>query len=297
MPERYDAFISYAHRYQDWVRVLQKNLERCLAAAGVAGKVFIDDVDLASGHSWVAQLQTGLGRSDRLVLVATPEALASPRVADEWQSFIATYPNWHQGNLQVAMLVDVPFPPFLSQMQWADFRQAHGDRYRRALQKLVGGLLGQTDGRNLPPLAGGVEIPEPPATGLPPALRAKLVDWLASMLGKRLHRLAVASSLGLAPAMLEGQPSWACAASATLVWAAGNEEPITAALRIVDTLRQTVEEDEPDRAAALAPLREELAALRAAAPARGLLDVWLQQVALDHSRLVPLQEQVELGLL
>ena len=27
MPERYVAFLSYAHRYQPWVQVLQRNLE------------------------------------------------------------------------------------------------------------------------------------------------------------------------------------------------------------------------------------------------------------------------------
>jgi hypothetical protein len=50
---------------------------------GRPGNVFLDKIDLASGRSWVGQLQTGLGCSDQMVLVATPEAMASPRVADE----------------------------------------------------------------------------------------------------------------------------------------------------------------------------------------------------------------------
>ena len=33
MPERYVAFLSYAHRYQPWVQVLQRNLEAGRAAA------------------------------------------------------------------------------------------------------------------------------------------------------------------------------------------------------------------------------------------------------------------------
>ena len=96
-------FLSYAHRDQPWVKVLQANLELCLA-----GKVFLDDVALASGRSWVGQLQAGLGRSGQLILVATPEALASPRVTDEWESFIAGRTGWHDGRLHIVHLVFSP---------------------------------------------------------------------------------------------------------------------------------------------------------------------------------------------
>jgi formylglycine-generating enzyme required for sulfatase activity/GTPase SAR1 family protein len=297
MADKYAAFISYAHRDQPWVKVLQENLELCLAVAGRSGKVFLDEVDLASGRSWVGQIQAGLDRSENLILVATPEALASPRVADEWQSFLATRRDWREGCLHIAHLVDVPLPPFPEQIQRADFRQAPEDRYRRELQKLVGGLLGQPDSRELPPLPVGIVMPSPPPARLPQALRSRLVDWLASVVAKRVLRLAIASRLRIEAEKLDGQPSWACAASAALVWATGDEEPVTAALRIVDTLRETLEEDEPERVAALAPLREELLALREQSPERGLLSTWLQGVARDHERLVPLQENVELALL
>src|SRR5262245_60391783 len=124
MADKYAAFISYAHRDKPWVQALQRNLERCLAAAGRPGKVFLDEVDLASGRSWVGQLQAGLDRSEHLILVATPEALASPRVADEWQSFVAMRHDWHQGRLHVVHLAEVPFPSFLAQIQQVDFRSA-----------------------------------------------------------------------------------------------------------------------------------------------------------------------------
>jgi formylglycine-generating enzyme required for sulfatase activity len=292
MAAPYAAFLSYAHRDRPWVKVLQANLELCLA-----GKVFLDDVDLASGRSWVGQLQAGLERSGQLILVATPEALASPRVTDEWESFIASRTGWHDGRLHIVHLAEVPFPPFLTKIQQVDFQEAGEERYRQALRKLVGGLLGKTDSRDLPPLPAGITVPAPPSGRLPQALRSRLVGWLESALSKRLIRIGVASSLHLEPQKLDGQPSWACAASAALVWATGNEEPVTAALRIVDTLRETFEEDEPERVAALLPLQEELLALRAQSPERGLLATWLQGVAKDHERLVPLQENVELALL
>ncbi len=54
MARRYAAFISYAHRYKEWVAALQRNLEACLAAAGApTTEVFLDQTDLASGRSWV----------------------------------------------------------------------------------------------------------------------------------------------------------------------------------------------------------------------------------------------------
>ncbi len=68
MPDRYAAFISYAHRYQEWVATLQRNLESCLKAAGAdPNEVFLDQTDLASGRSWVAQLQEGLAKAEQLI--------------------------------------------------------------------------------------------------------------------------------------------------------------------------------------------------------------------------------------
>ncbi|HEY2294033.1 MAG TPA: SUMF1/EgtB/PvdO family nonheme iron enzyme [Thermoanaerobaculia bacterium] len=297
MADQYAAFVSYAHRDQPWVKALQTNLERCLAVAGRPGKVFLDEVDLASGRSWVGQLQAGLDRSEHLILVATPEALASPRVADEWQSFIDIRPDGHDGRLHVVHLVDVPLPPFLATIQWVDFREAGEERYRQELRKLVGGLLVKADGRELLALPAQLEIPSHSTGRLAAPLRKRLIEWLTPVLARKMSRLAVAQRLDLKPERLEGQGSWACAASAALVWATGQDEPITAALRIVDILRETLEEDEPEKVAALVPLREELEALRSESPRRSLLDFWLQGVEKDHERLHPLQDQMDLGLL
>jgi formylglycine-generating enzyme required for sulfatase activity len=298
MPERYTAFLSYAHRYQAWVEVLHRGLEAGLAAANRPGKVFLDEADLASGRSWVGQLQAGLDRAGQLILVITPEALASPRVADEWQSFLATRQDWHEGKLHLVHLVETPLPPFFDQIQFVDFREADEEKYRRGLQELLAGILGASDRRNLPALPAGLEIPAPPDSGLPAALRNRLVGWLTPLLGSKVLRRAIASCLGLAPEKLEGQPSWACAASAALVWATAAEDPVAAALRIVEVLEENLGEDEPDRVAALGPLREELRALRQQGPGRGLLGVWLRQVAADHERLAPyFQRQVKGELL
>ena len=82
---------------------------------------FLDRTDLASGRSWVAQLQEGVAKADQLILVATPEALVSPRVEDEWEAFLTRRRDWARGSFHVAMLVDVPLPPFVDRIQRLDF--------------------------------------------------------------------------------------------------------------------------------------------------------------------------------
>jgi hypothetical protein len=298
MSQRYAAFLSYAHRYGEWVEVLQNNLEACLAAAGRPGKVFLDQTDLASGRSWVGQLQAGLGHSDHLVLIVTPEALASPRVADEWQGFIARNPKWQaEGHLHLVMLVTTPLPLFLGQIQYLDFQKPGKEPYLLALGKLAAGLLGRGP-RDFPVLPRDLVFPSPLDLGLPPAVREKLVDWLAVPLARTTSRLAVALRLDLKPAALEAQDSWRCAASAALVWATGDDAPVTAALRILDTLAETLREEEWAQVSRLWPLRQELAALGLPKLERPLLDLWLRQVANEHERLVPyFERQGEIDLL
>jgi len=298
MPERHAAFLSYAHRYGAWVKTLQGNLERSLAHLGRPGSVFLDQVDLGAGRSWVGQLQAGLDQAERLILVATPEALASPRVADEWETFVARRRDWRQGNLQIVLLVDTPLPPFLDGVQRVDFRRGSEAQHRLALQELLSGLLGREDRRDLPTLPAGIEIPAPPDLGLAEELRGRLVAWLAPVLRSKMRRLAVATGLRLESNALEGHPSAECAASAALVLATGKDDPIQATLRILDVLAELVEEEDLEGAAALAPLRAEVEELRGAGPERGLLRVYLEAVDRDHAELVPyFQRQAELAML
>src|SRR4051812_41104064 len=127
MADKHAAFISYAHRDQAWVKVLQENLERCLAAAGRRDRIFLDTSDLPSGSSWLTHLQAGLGESDHLILVATPEALASPWVDQEWQHFLRREPDGLK--IHIAFLADAPLPPFLEGTQRVDFQSPDAESY------------------------------------------------------------------------------------------------------------------------------------------------------------------------
>jgi hypothetical protein len=176
MGREFAAFISYSSRYKEWVRCLQANLELALAAHGETRKVFLDQTDLGAGQSWVAGLQAGFDQADQLILVVTPEALASPRVADEVEPFVAENRDW-VGRLQLAVLVDAPLPPILSRIQKMDFEGHDATKYRGALSKLLGGVLGERGGRRQPALPQGIEIPDPPAGQAPREARRRLVKW------------------------------------------------------------------------------------------------------------------------
>jgi hypothetical protein len=173
MPERKKAFLSYAHRYQPWVKILHGNL-----VASLREEVFLYDVDLASGRSWIGQLQAGR----------------------DWREKTSTSSSWSRHRFPRSSPRSRP---------WTSGRPARRSTaavFRRS------GLLGQPNQRNLPLLPAGIEIPAPPDPGLPAGLRSRLV--LEPLLGKRVLRSAIASWLRLAAEKLEGQPSTACAASA-----------------------------------------------------------------------------------
>ncbi|HZF13751.1 MAG TPA: TIR domain-containing protein [Thermoanaerobaculia bacterium] len=190
------AFLSYAHRYRPWVKVLQQNLETCLKAAGrQPWKVFLDETDLGSGASWVGQLQVGLGRAEQLVLVVTPEALASAWV--EKECFLAA--DGAEGRLHLAMLVETPLPPFLAPIQCVDFQPAGEPAYHRAVQRLAAGLLGKTGRLDSAALPSGLVPPPPLEPGLPSALRGRLLDWLEPRFAGKVAREAIASRLGFSP--------------------------------------------------------------------------------------------------
>ncbi len=288
------VFISYAHRYQEWVRALHDNLELCLKAAGEGANVFLDDRDLESGRSWVGQLETELDRASHLILIATPEALASPRVTDEVRAFIAKERDWSRGHLHVAMLVETPLTTFLSGMQYADFCEHDEAKYFRALQKLAAGIS-VARAKTLP---GGIEVPTPPAGVLAPALRAKLLAWLEPRVARRIYRAGLSTMLSLKEETLEGHSSPACCASALLVASTADDDPTLAALRVVRTLCEELGDDDPAEVAELGSLRRELEAQIAHGNEGGLLDTYLEKVDRDHSTLVPyFQAGAELELL
>jgi hypothetical protein len=210
MVRQFSAFISYSTIYSSWVAVLHRHLEAC------GEQVFLDQTDLGPGQSWVQQLQRGLDRAERMILIVTPETMASPRVADEWTALVAEHRDYKsRGLLQLVMLIETPLPPFLADIQYVDFREHDDPRYLEALRELLCGLRLLTK-RNLPTLPPGIVPPDCPVSPVPPRIRRRLVQVVASACDPDASRLRLRDALGLAVGDLEGHPSAACTASAAL---------------------------------------------------------------------------------
>jgi len=214
------AFISYSTRYSEWVDVLHRNLERALGE----GAVFLDRTAIGVGQSFVARLQQGLDRSRHVILVATPEAFASPWVLEsQW----AELPE-HLGERRILplLLVDTPFPPLLKATQFLDFREADVVTYRAHLTELLE-LLGGTV------LPDDLELPEPPARELDPGLRRDILELVAEPLERKAVRRALATAIGRKRSYLDGHASSELAANAALVVTRGDDSAAAAATRLL----------------------------------------------------------------
>jgi len=291
------AFISYASRYGDWVKTFHGHLEAALKLHGENRPVFFDQLDLSSGTPWQNTLQAGVSDAEHLILVATPETFASPWTESEFHSFAGeNRDRWRTGYFHTIRLVDCPLPPFLSSLQAVDFRGHDEDKYRQAFQDLLAGLLGRSK-RNLPKIP-ALEAPSCPDGGVPPELRGQIVAWLTPLLQKKAYRSHISVSLGFGQKDLDSYPSFECAASGALVRSTGSDAPAVAALRVVRTLIEEMEEDEPEKIVQLRPVAEALKELAEKNPDEGLLQHWLAKVVEDHNRLTPyFQQQEELTLL
>ena len=91
-PERYRAFISYAHADVAAAEWLQKALENHRSEAGATERyplrpVFLDRSELSSAESLPDALTAAIDASDALVVVCSPAAARSRWVDAEISSF------------------------------------------------------------------------------------------------------------------------------------------------------------------------------------------------------------------
>jgi hypothetical protein len=202
------VFISFSSHFRDWALVFAENLRTC----GFE-KVFIDAQSIAPGRSWWTSLQEGLSQAEQLVLLVTPEAMASPWVHQEVVSFLSLVPeSSRSGRLFPVMLVTSPVPLFLRQLQSADFREYDHSGYRRELARLIQAMRGLPTAWRLPQ----VKVPPEPLPLVPAELRENCWKVLASGLTERRSRVAVANFLEQSDSFLEGFPDLECAANTAI---------------------------------------------------------------------------------
>lgn len=119
------AFFSYSRRDSDFVLKLAKDLR----AAGA--DLWLDQLDIRAGQHWDTVIAEALGRSTRLLVVLTPDSVASDNVMDEVSFALdkqkTVIPVLHRP-------CDLPFR--LRRMQYADFTTS----YEKGLAALLRAL-------------------------------------------------------------------------------------------------------------------------------------------------------------
>gem|GEM_PF-1898666 len=270
------AFISYASCYGDWVTTFHGHLEAALKLHDPERTVFFDQLDIGSGDAWQNTLQRGVSESEHLILVATPEAFASPWTEAEWQGFTAkNRDRWRAGHFHIVRLVECPLPPFLASLQAVNFLEHNRTKYEAGLRRLLAGLLKLAPRATvpLPPIT----PPQRPGDAVPAAVRRELVEWLAVQMTVRANRLAFREDFGWED--LEDYPDWQCAASAALVRFVGDGDPVEATARLLAELPKALEGQDPKTLAPLAKLAKKLQPLRQSAPRDDTLERYLDHLA------------------
>lgn len=152
---RFAAFISYSHADADAAAKLQRKLERYrlpkriaetrVGDAAALGPIFRDREDLAAAVSLNAAICDAIGRAEALIVMCSPDAVASPWVAAEIDLFRELHPD---KPILAVLLCGEPalsFPAALTaggnEPLAADLRP-DGDGAQLGFLKIVAGIAG-----------------------------------------------------------------------------------------------------------------------------------------------------------
>lgn len=100
---KYRAFISYSQKDKRWAKRIHKAIETYKVPAGLLidtldkrrrlGKVFLDTEEKKPGNHIDTALKDALEGSESLIVLCSPNAVASRFVDEEIKYFKATHPN------------------------------------------------------------------------------------------------------------------------------------------------------------------------------------------------------------
>lgn len=117
-------YISYSRRDQD----IAKRLSQDLTASGT--QVWLDVASIRAGERWDRSIQEAMTNSDVLLLLVSPDSMASNNVADEWNYFL------DQGKPVIPVLVRPAEMHFrLRRSQYVDATDP--TQYQNALQLIL----------------------------------------------------------------------------------------------------------------------------------------------------------------
>ncbi len=182
-------FISYSRSDQDFARRLATSLSQ------MGADVWIDVEDIPVGMKWSSAIQQGLDGGQLLIVIISPDSMASRNVEDEWQYYL------DGGKPIVPVLLRPAKIHFqLNRLQYIDF---HSQTYEKAIGQLYAELWAKGLSLNPPQAEEEQQIPD-----LDSMSPAEVEHWLG-VLQKR--QAALSQVEALAPdspeAMSSAQPT------------------------------------------------------------------------------------------
>jgi hypothetical protein len=191
-----NIFISYSRKDQSFASRLATSL--CLLGADV----WIDLEDIPAGVKWSTAIQEGLNRCDVMIIVLSPDSMASTNVEDEWQYFLD-----RRKPIVPVLLRPTQIHFQLNRLQYIDF---HTLEYDAALNELHDELLrkgftfsstpAEIRGKTLPPpLPAPVRRPQSRLWIAGLAAAALLIVVVALVLSSLANRNGAGSEVTLTP--------------------------------------------------------------------------------------------------
>ena len=137
------VFISYSRADEVFARRLATDLDR------LGADVWIDVDDIPPGVNWSTAIQQGLDTCEALVLIVSPDALASKNVEDEWQYV-------RDEGKPVIPLLWRPVPRLHFQLRRIQYVDFHQQPYETALEQLRARLFDAATPASAAPVTGAI---------------------------------------------------------------------------------------------------------------------------------------------
>ncbi|MCR9196743.1 MAG: toll/interleukin-1 receptor domain-containing protein [Hyphomonas sp.] len=114
---KYNVFLSHSSRDKDIVR----RIDRQLKSAGFG--TWLDENDIAFGKSISSEIQSGLDKSDIILIFLSEYSVSSKWVEAEWQAKFFESISKDQIGVVPILLSDCKIPAFLRDKKYVDFRK------------------------------------------------------------------------------------------------------------------------------------------------------------------------------
>ncbi|MBX3081791.1 MAG: toll/interleukin-1 receptor domain-containing protein [Anaerolineae bacterium] len=120
------CFLSYSRTNAEFASRLVADLRKC------GFKIWIDRDSIRVGITWDTEIEKALTECTHLLLVATPQSIASQNVIDEVNFAI------NKNKLVIPLMVEkCELPLRMHRFQWIDFQQDYETAFRRLHQELM----------------------------------------------------------------------------------------------------------------------------------------------------------------